>query len=80
MDSSSFWCHLEKTNQTHFSPLNVFFFWCSCGEQMKVLLRSSLTALHTPWGPFAYCFVEPVRCSDESEVPLGEEYAEPSVK
>lgn len=46
----------------------------------KVLLRSSLTAPHTPQVPFAYRFVEPMRCSDESEVPPDEEYAEPSVK
>lgn len=85
MDSSFFWCQLEKTNQPNtFSPLNVFFFsaalvgnwWRFCSD----LLRSSLTALHTPRGPFAYRFVGPMRCSDEPGVPLGEEYAEPSVK
>lgn len=49
---------------------------------MKVLLRSSLTALHSSHttGLFAYGFVEPMRRSDESENPLGEEYDEPSVK
>lgn len=65
------------------------FFFClsvlvfiSCGEEMKVLLRSSLPARHSSHttGPFAYHFVEPVQRSDESEVPLGEEYDEPSVK
>lgn len=46
---------------------------------MKVLLGSPLTAprsSHTT-GPLAYRFVDD---SDEPEVPLGEEYDEPSVK
>lgn len=70
--------HLEETNQlSTFFSLN--FFFCSSLVGNRSRFRSDLLRLlFTHHG--GHLHMEPMWRSDESEVPLGEEYAEPSVK